>query len=166
MTPHLAIVQVGNREDSNVYVRMKLKAAEKICIKTSLIPLSSTTNQAEVSVFSQSIKNIFLNSKFLLKLGFIFFQLLDTISYLNSDSEVHGIIIQMPLDSVNFIDTTIIANSVSPAKDVDGLSAINQGKLAVGDLVTGFLPCTASGVLELINRFEVDAKNITAKTLS
>lgn len=68
------------------------------------------------------------------------------------DPDVHGVIVQMPLDSVNTIDSTLIADSVLPSKDVDGLNTKNQGKVAVGDLSTGFLPCTPSGCLELIKR--------------
>ena len=59
----------------------------------------------------------------------------------------------MPLDSVNMIDSTLITDAVIPSKDVDGLNTINQGKLAVGDLVSGFLPCTPNGCMELIKRF-------------
>lgn len=47
--PGLAIVQVGHREDSNVYIRMKLKAAEDIGIKAEHIRLPKSTTEAEVS---------------------------------------------------------------------------------------------------------------------
>ena len=70
------------------------------------------------------------------------------------DPNVHGVIVQMPLDSVNAIDSTVITDSVVPSKDVDGLNTINQGKVAVGDLTSGFLPCTPNGCIELIKRFE------------
>ncbi len=70
------------------------------------------------------------------------------------DPNVHGIIVQMPLDSTNAIDSTAITDAVVPNKDVDGLNTINQGKVAVGDLSTGFLPCTPNGCVELIKRFE------------
>lgn len=59
----------------------------------------------------------------------------------------------MPLDSVNSINSTLIADSVCPSKDVDGLNTVNQGKVAVGDLTSGFVPCTPSGCIELIKRF-------------
>ena len=73
---------------------------------------------------------------------------------LNLNSDVHGIIVQLPLDSVNpIIDTTLVTDTVSPSKDVDGLSTINQGKVAIGDLVSGFLPCTPVGCLELIKKY-------------
>lgn len=47
-TPGLAIIQVGAREDSNVYIRMKMKAAEEIGIRATHVVLPSTTNQTEV----------------------------------------------------------------------------------------------------------------------
>lgn len=46
--PGLAIIQVGAREDSNVYIRMKIKAAEEIGIKAGHIVLPSSTTQVEV----------------------------------------------------------------------------------------------------------------------
>lgn len=61
----------------------------------------------------------------------------------------------MPLDSVERINATLITDSVSSSKDVDGLHTVNQGKLAVGDLTTGFIPCTPNGCLELIKRFKL-----------
>lgn len=67
------------------------------------------------------------------------------------DPKFHGIIVQMPLDSSNKINSHLITDSVSSEKDVDGLNTINEGKIAVGDL-SGLLPCTPNGVLELIKR--------------
>ena len=61
LTPHLTIVQVGSREDSNVYVRMKLKAAENIGIKATHIQLPSSTNQTEVITFLIQINTVFFN---------------------------------------------------------------------------------------------------------
>ncbi|KAL1501009.1 hypothetical protein ABEB36_006415 [Hypothenemus hampei] len=122
--PKLAIVQVGGREDSNVYIRMKIQAAAAVGAIAEHIKLSRNTTQEE---------------------------LLDKLHFLNNDPKVHGIIVQMPLDSVNQIDSHLITDSVSPLKDVDGLHTMNEGRLAIGDL-KGFLPCTPVGVLELIKK--------------
>jgi methylenetetrahydrofolate dehydrogenase (NADP+) / methenyltetrahydrofolate cyclohydrolase / formyltetrahydrofolate synthetase len=67
----------------------------------------------------------------------------------------------MPLDTANKIDTHLVTDSVSPDKDVDGLNTINEGKIAVGDL-SGFLPCTPNGVVELIKRTgtDIDGKEV------
>ncbi|CRL06152.1 CLUMA_CG019027, isoform A [Clunio marinus] len=122
--PGLAIVQVGGREDSNVYIRMKLKAATEIGIYAEHVQLPKSITEGE---------------------------LLAKINSLNIDPKFHGIIVQMPLDSSNKIDSHLITDSVSTDKDVDGLNTINEGKIAVGDL-NGLLPCTPNGVLELIKR--------------
>uniref|UniRef100_A0A3P8TKH3 Tetrahydrofolate dehydrogenase/cyclohydrolase catalytic domain-containing protein n=1 Tax=Amphiprion percula TaxID=161767 RepID=A0A3P8TKH3_AMPPE len=61
----------------------------------------------------------------------------------NENVSVHGLIVQLPLDSVNRIDTELITNAVSPEKDVDGyVVCINAGKLSRGDLNDCFIPCT------------------------
>merc|ERR1719211_610421 len=75
--PGLVIVQVGGREDSNVYIRMKLKAAEEIGISASCLKLGRGTTQAD---------------------------LLTKIMVLNEAPAVHCIIVQMPLDSEQQID--------------------------------------------------------------
>ncbi|XP_035449545.2 C-1-tetrahydrofolate synthase, cytoplasmic isoform X3 [Spodoptera frugiperda] len=122
--PRLAIVQVGGREDSNVYIRMKLRAAENIGITAEHIQLPRDITETE---------------------------LLAKITSLNESPYVHGIIVQMPLDSVHPIDSHAITDAVSPDKDVDGLNTINEGRVAVGDL-SGFIPCTPAGCVELIKR--------------
>ncbi|KAG5667299.1 hypothetical protein PVAND_015285 [Polypedilum vanderplanki] len=122
--PGLAIIQVGGREDSNVYIRMKMKAAAEIGIHAEHIQLPKTITESA---------------------------LLAKIEHLNMNSRFHGIIVQMPLDSCNKIDSHLITDSVLPEKDVDGLNTVNEGKIAVGDL-SGFLPCTPNGVVELIKR--------------
>jgi methylenetetrahydrofolate dehydrogenase (NADP+)/methenyltetrahydrofolate cyclohydrolase/formyltetrahydrofolate synthetase len=59
----------------------------------------------------------------------------------------------MPLDSENKIDATLITDTVDPEKDVDGLNSVNQGRLAVENLSSGFIHCPPAGCLELIKRF-------------
>jgi methylenetetrahydrofolate dehydrogenase (NADP+)/methenyltetrahydrofolate cyclohydrolase/formyltetrahydrofolate synthetase len=123
--PGLAIVQVGGREDSNVYIRMKLKAAEGIGIAATHHKLPRTITETE---------------------------LLKELDKLNRDTKVHGIIVQMPLDSDNPIDAHKVTDAVDPSKDVDGLCTINEGRVAIGDLKSGFMPCTPFGCIELIKR--------------
>ncbi|XP_028918599.1 C-1-tetrahydrofolate synthase, cytoplasmic isoform X1 [Ornithorhynchus anatinus] len=121
--PGLAILQVGNREDSNLYINMKLKAAEEIGIKATHIKLPNTVTETEV---------------------------LRCVTSLNEDSSIHGFIVQLPLDSEKMINIEAVTNAVAPEKDVDGLTSINAGKLARGDLGDCFIPCTPKGCLELI----------------
>merc|ERR1719192_1515555 len=136
--PGLVIVQVGGREDSNVYIRMKVKAAEQIGISASCLKLDRSTTQT---------------------------QLLNKIRELNEDTSVHGIIVQMPLDTTEEIDSHLVTDAVSAAKDVDGLNTTNEGKVATGDLATGFLPCTPHGCLSLIQKSGVKIEESTAVVL-
>lgn len=91
--PGLAIVQVGGREDSNVYIKMKIKAAANIGIVAEHVKLPNTITEVE---------------------------LISKVNKLNNDPNVHGIIVQMPLDCVNKINSHLITDLVSPDKDVDG----------------------------------------------
>ncbi|MEE6493967.1 hypothetical protein FKM82_016979 [Ascaphus truei] len=124
-SPGLAIVQVGNRDDSNLYISMKLKAAAEIGINASHIKLPTTATETEV---------------------------LSRITSLNQDPAIHGMIVQLPLDSAHTINTEKVTNAVSPTKDVDGLTCINAGKLARGDLGDCFIPCTPKGCMDLIRQ--------------
>lgn len=136
--PGLVIVQVGGREDSNVYIRMKLKAAEEIGMSARHVQLPRSTNQQE---------------------------LLAEIKILNEDPAVHGIIVQMPLDSENTIDAHLVTDAVNAGKDVDGLCTVNQGRIATGDLSGGFLPCTPNGCIQLIKKSGVEISGANAVVL-
>lgn len=134
-TPGLAILQVGDRDDSNLYINVKLKAAEEIGIKAMHIKLPRTATESEV---------------------------LKSITSLNEDSTVHGFIVQLPLDSENPINTEAVINAIAPEKDVDGLTSISAGKLARGDLKDCFIPCTPKGCLELIKETGVQIAGMHA----
>ncbi|XP_072379699.1 C-1-tetrahydrofolate synthase, cytoplasmic isoform X2 [Diabrotica undecimpunctata] len=135
--PGLAIVQVGDREDSNVYIRMKIQAASNIGIKAQHIKLPRSITELEV---------------------------LNKIEELNNDPNIHGIIVQMPLESDNKINSNLVTDTVSPDKDVDGLNTINEGRTAIGEL-TSFLPCTPNGAIELIKRSGVPIAGANAVVL-
>uniref|UniRef100_A0AAY5EG62 C-1-tetrahydrofolate synthase, cytoplasmic n=1 Tax=Electrophorus electricus TaxID=8005 RepID=A0AAY5EG62_ELEEL len=74
------------------------------------------------------------------------------IAAVNENPEAHGLIVQLPLDSVHPIDTEKVTNAVTPEKDVDGLSSVNAGRLARGDLQDCFIPCTPNGCMKLIRQ--------------
>ena len=59
---------------------------------------------------------------------------LRTVDDLNCDPKVHGIIVQMPLESDNTIDSGLVTDRVDPEKDVDGLTTVNEGRLSTGDM--------------------------------
>jgi methylenetetrahydrofolate dehydrogenase (NADP+)/methenyltetrahydrofolate cyclohydrolase len=126
VTPGLTVVIVGEDPASQVYVRMKGKAAEELGMTSETIRLPATTPEAE---------------------------LLALVDRLNSDPAVHGILVQMPLPKPLSGDRVI--ERISPAKDVDGFHPVNVGKLVIGDR-TAFRPCTPAGVLELLARSGVD----------
>ncbi|XP_042071061.1 C-1-tetrahydrofolate synthase, cytoplasmic isoform X2 [Haplochromis burtoni] len=79
-------------------------------------------------------------------------EVLHSIMSVNENACVHGLIVQLPLDSANCIDTELVTNAVSSQKDVDGLSCINAGKLSRGDLNDCFIPCTPNACMELIRQ--------------
>ncbi|KAJ8288904.1 hypothetical protein COCON_G00015630 [Conger conger] len=123
--PGLVVLQVGDREDSNLYISMKLKAAAEIGINANHLRLPKTATEDEV---------------------------LRSITEVNENTAVHGLIVQLPLDSIHTIDTEKVTNAVAPEKDVDGLTSINAGKLSRGDIGSCFLPCTPNGCMELIRQ--------------
>jgi len=127
--PGLAIVQVGNRDDSNVYVGMKIKTGTELGFDARHIKLPNDIKEEE---------------------------LLKTIQQLNNDANIHGIIVQLPLDCVEKIDSAKCTNSVSPEKDVDGLNEISAGRLSRGELANCFHCCTPKGCMALIKESGMD----------
>jgi len=117
--PGLAVVLVGDNPASQVYVRNKSKAADEVGIKSSTYRLDQQTTEI---------------------------QLLDLVMKLNNDSEIHGILVQLPLPA--HIDSQKIIASINPDKDVDGFHPINAGKLSIG--LHSLVPCTPQGCMILI----------------
>lgn len=121
----LAIILVGKDPASEIYVNSKTKACEKAGIKT---------------------KDYFLDNKIPEK------ELIDLIRTLNEDPLITGILVQMPLPS--HISEDNVVNSIDPAKDVDGLNIINQGKLL--NNANCIVPATPKGILTLLKRYFVE----------
>ena len=90
-------------------------------------------------------------------------KILQEIENLNADPAVHGIIVQMPLgtDEGIKVDSHLVTNKVDPDKDVDGLTTINEGKVATG-ILDSFIPCTPAGCLDLIKRSGVKIEGARA----
>ena len=78
--------------------------------------------------------------------------LLALIEKLNNDSEVDGILVQLPLP--RHLDEKEVINAISPLKDVDAFHPVNVGKIMIGDYT--FAPCTPAGIIELIERSGID----------
>jgi len=132
--PGLAIVQVGNRDDSNVYVGMKVKTGTALGFDARHVKLPSSITESE---------------------------LLNAIRGLNEDADIHGIIVQLPLDCDEKIDSAKCTNAVSPVKDVDGLHEVSAGRLSRGELSNSFHCCTPKGCLALIKEsgIEIEGKH-------
>ena len=122
VVPHLAVVIAGDDPASHVYVRNKQRACERCGILSTRIDLPSNTTQDSV---------------------------LEVVANLNSDSSVHGILVQSP--APEGVDELVIASAISPNKDVDGFHPANLGRLVQGD-ASGLLPCTPSGVLMMLEQ--------------
>ncbi len=121
VVPCLAAVSVGEDPASEVYVRNKRRACEKIGIESQLHRLSADIAEDE---------------------------LLALITKLNKDTEVNGILVQLPLPRQ--IRETRILDAVHPLKDVDAFHPENVGRIVQGR--PRFLPCTPHGVMQILHR--------------
>ena len=74
------------------------------------------------------------------------------VNTLNNDSEINGILCQLPLPK--HLDEKAVIEAISPQKDVDAFHAVNVGKIMIGDF--DFLPCTPAGVMELLAYYNID----------
>ena len=128
--PCLCVVQVGEDEASKVYVKQKQKLCEELGYR--FIHKALPADIDEVMLIQQ-------------------------IDLLNLDDEVDGIIVQMPLPK--HLDPIKVLNTISPEKDVDGLTFINSGKLLQG--AEGFVPCTPKGVIDLLNYYGITIEGQT-----
>jgi methylenetetrahydrofolate dehydrogenase (NADP+)/methenyltetrahydrofolate cyclohydrolase len=117
--PGLAVVLVGEDPASQVYIRSKGKATVAAGMASFEHRLPDTASQAELTAL---------------------------IDALNFDESVDAILVQLPLPAG--IDGTAVIETIDPAKDVDGFTPVNAGRLAVGE--EGLVPCTPLGCLMLL----------------
>lgn len=129
--PKLAIIQVGDNPASNIYIARKQRFAEEIGAQAAVRKFSETATENEI---------------------------ISEINSLNSDNSVNGIIVQLPIPQ-HFTISKII-DSISPEKDVDGLSSKNIYKLVRDE--ESFVPATALGIGTLLkeNGITVEGKNV------
>ncbi len=123
LKPGLAVVLVGEDPASQVYVKSKGRAAESCGFHSVQHTLPVSTSQVD---------------------------LIALVEALNADPAIHGILVQLPLPK--HIDSTVVLETISPAKDVDGFHPVNAGLLAVGDIARALVPCTPAGSMILIER--------------
>ena len=123
--PHLAAVLVGHDGGSETYVANKVKTCGEIGFRSTLIRYEEDVTEAE---------------------------LLDQVQTLNSDAEIDGFIVQLPLPG--HISEQKIIEAIDYRKDVDGFHPVNVGRLSLG------LPCfrsaTPAGIMELLKRYGIE----------
>ncbi len=125
VTPGLCAVLVGEDPASKVYVGMKHKATEAAGMLSRQIVLPDDTSQEDLE---------------------------RTVTDLNADEEIDGILVQLPLP--DHLDARRVQELITPAKDVDALNPYTAGRLAIGDPT--FLSCTPYGVLEILEHAGVE----------
>ena len=123
--PCLCTILIGEKPSSISYINRKQKAARDVGITTKDLRFNDTLSQEE---------------------------LLRVISDLNSDSNVHGVLVQLPLP--RHMDQNAIISELYPTKDVDGLTPFNSGMLMMGRPV--ITPCTPMGILELLDFYKIN----------
>jgi methylenetetrahydrofolate dehydrogenase (NADP+) / methenyltetrahydrofolate cyclohydrolase len=123
--PHLAAVLVGNNGASETYVAAKVKACNDIGFKSTMIRLEESVTEA---------------------------RLLSVIEDLNSDMDIDGILVQLPLPKHISDEKVILA--IDPSKDVDGFHPVNVGKLVLGK--PEFISATPYGIMLLLEHFKIE----------
>ena len=126
-TPHLAAILVGNNGASETYVASKVRNCEETGFGSSLFRFEETVTEDE---------------------------LLAQIEALNSNENVDGILVQLPLPK--HIDDAKVIEAIDPKKDVDGFHPSNVGRLVQG--LNTFIPATPYGVLLMFEHFKIETK--------
>ena len=123
--PGLAVIIVGENPASQVYVRNKKRACEQVGFNSWVYEMPESTTQTELNAL---------------------------IDKLNADTEVHGILVQLPLP--RHLDEEEVILRIRPDKDVDAFHPYNVGRITIGD--PKFLPCTPAGIMELLKRSNIE----------
>ncbi|EKN5912812.1 TPA: bifunctional methylenetetrahydrofolate dehydrogenase/methenyltetrahydrofolate cyclohydrolase FolD [Yersinia enterocolitica] len=129
--PGLAVVLVGENPASQIYVASKRKACEEVGFVSRSYDLPMTTTEAE---------------------------LLALINSLNNDSEIDGILVQLPLPAG--IDNVKVLEHIHPDKDVDGFHPYNVGRLC--QRAPKLRPCTPRGIVTLLERYDIPTYGLNA----
>ncbi|MCQ2667382.1 bifunctional methylenetetrahydrofolate dehydrogenase/methenyltetrahydrofolate cyclohydrolase FolD [Helicobacter pylori] len=125
--PKLAVILVGKDPASITYVNMKIKACQRVGMDFDLKTLQEDITEAE---------------------------LLSLIKDYNTDQNISGVLVQLPLP--RHIDTKMILEAIDPSKDVDGFHPLNIGKLCTQK--ESFLPATPMGVMRLLEHYHIGIK--------
>lgn len=122
----LTVIMAGENPASQIYVRNKIRACERVGFHSETIRFDENVSEES---------------------------LLLEIEKLNNNSNIDGILVQLPIPK--HIDDLKVINAISAEKDVDGFHTTNIGKMMIGD-ETGFLPCTPAGVIQMFEEYNID----------
>ncbi|KAF4354448.1 hypothetical protein F8388_018408 [Cannabis sativa] len=125
--PGLAVIMVGERRDSQTYVRNKILACEEVGMVSTVTALPNDCTEHE---------------------------LLSAVASFNVDPSVHGVLVQLPLPQ--HLDVRKISDVLSLEKDVDGFHPINIGNIAMRGREPLFISCTPKGCIELLIRSGIE----------
>ncbi len=129
--PTLATILVGNDPASETYVKMKRNTCARVGMESIAVELPKTTTTEE---------------------------LLETIKSLNSNNEVHGILLQHPVPS--HIDERLCFDAINIDKDVDGVTCLGFGNMSMS--IDAYGSCTPAGIIRLIKYYELDIQGLNA----
>jgi methylenetetrahydrofolate dehydrogenase (NADP+)/methenyltetrahydrofolate cyclohydrolase len=124
-TPHLAAILVGNNPSSETYVANKEKACAEVGMSSSVYKMPENISEEE---------------------------LLENINFINSDDEIDGLIVQLPLPK--HIDVNKVISAIDPKKDVDGFHPVNVGRMVLGQ--PSYISATPFGISLLLERNNID----------
>ncbi|HZH36159.1 MAG TPA: bifunctional 5,10-methylenetetrahydrofolate dehydrogenase/5,10-methenyltetrahydrofolate cyclohydrolase [Flavisolibacter sp.] len=125
--PHLVAILVGNNGASETYVASKVRACQEVGFKSTLIRLEEEISELK---------------------------LLEIIRGLNTDPEVDGILVQLPLPK--HISDEEVINTIDPMKDVDGFHPNNVGRMVLGQPT--FIPATPHGIMLMLEHYKIETK--------
>ncbi|MFA4820882.1 bifunctional methylenetetrahydrofolate dehydrogenase/methenyltetrahydrofolate cyclohydrolase FolD [Helicobacter pylori] len=125
--PKLAVILVGKDPASITYVNMKIKACQRVGMDFDLKTLQENITEAK---------------------------LLSLIKDYNTDQNISGVLVQLPLP--RHIDSKMVLEAIDPSKDVDGFHPLNIGKLCTQK--ESFLPATPMGVMRLLKHYHIEIK--------
>lgn len=129
--PGLAVIQVGTDAASQIYVGRKRQACESIGIASFAHDLPTETSEEA---------------------------LLTLVDDLNADSQIDGILVQLPLPA--HIDSTKVLERINPLKDVDGFHPYNVGRLS--QRIPTLRSCTPAGIMTMLEHKQIDPKGLHA----
>tara|TARA_Y100000589_G_C27198499_1_gene648233 strand:+ start:9162 stop:10043 length:882 start_codon:yes stop_codon:yes gene_type:complete len=124
-TPHLAAILVGNDGASETYVASKVRSCNEVGFNSTLERMSAETTEDE---------------------------LLSKIKEFNSNDDIDGFIVQLPLPK--HIDEQKVTTAILPQKDVDGFHPVNVGRMALGQ--PAYISATPYGIVQMLEKYNID----------